>query len=214
MSQNGENGEHFKHQADVSAQRIARVYAESLLNAAQERNEADTVFDQLDSLVTDLFKADPALEAFLASGAFSRLQKASLIQSVFEKRASELFFNFLMVLNQHDRLDLIRVIRDAYRDFLDQRARRMRVRVRSAVPLSGEETTRLNQELRDTLHLEPVLDTEIDPDLIGGLVVQVGDWVYDGSVRTRLETLRNQLIARSSHEIQTRRDSFSIAGGN
>ena len=55
---------------------------------------------------------------------------------------------------------------------------------------------------------EPVLDARVDPDLLGGLMVQVGDWLYDASVRTRLERIRNQLIERSSHAIQSQTRSF------
>ena len=59
-----------------------------------------------------------------------------------------------------------------------------------------------------------MLATKIDPDLLGGLVVRVGDWLYDASVRTQLETIRNQIIARSSHEIQSGRNRFSSPNGD
>jgi F-type H+-transporting ATPase subunit delta len=120
-----------------------------------------------------------------------------------------LFLNFLLVLNHHDRLDLLRPICDAYRGLRDQRARRIRIQVRSAAPLDDGQRDRLQRELQETFHLEPILETEIDPELLGGMLVRVGDWVYDASVRTQLETIRNQLIARSSHEIQSGRNRFS-----
>ena len=69
-------------------------------------------------------------------------------------------------------------------------------------------------QLRDLWQREPILESAVDPDLLGGLVVQVGDWLYDASVRTQLETLRNQLITRSSHEIQSGRDRFSSPVGD
>ena len=56
---------------------------------------------------------------------------------------------------------------------------------------------------------EPIVERQVDPDLLGGLQVRVGDWVFDASVRTQLNNLRNQIIAESSHAIQTRRDRFS-----
>ena len=59
------------------------------------------------------------------------------------------------------------------------------------------------------LRREPVLELTVDPTLLGGLVVRVGDNLFDGSVRTRIDTLRKQLIERSSHEIQSGRDRFS-----
>jgi len=57
-------------------------------------------------------------------------------------------------------------------------------------------------------HVEPVLQETVDPDLLGGMVVRILDWVYDASVRARLQMLRNQLIERSSHGIQSGRDRF------
>jgi F-type H+-transporting ATPase subunit delta len=209
------NGEQqFDYHADVSAQRIAKVYAEALLNSAEKRHETDAVAEQLDSLIDDIFSADPEFEKLLASGAVGRDQKAELIQRVFGHRAGELFLNFLMVLNEHERLNLLRAIRHAFRDLRDERARRVRVQVRSAVPLGDDQRDRLTRELHETFHLEPVLEAAVDPDLLGGLVVRVGDWVYDASVRTRLQTIRNQLIERSSYEIQSGRNRFSTPGGN
>ncbi len=61
------------------------------------------------------------------------------------------------------------------------------------------------------IHATPVITLEVDPALIGGLVVQVGDAVYDASVRNRLERLRGRLIERKTHEIQSRRDHFSYS---
>jgi F-type H+-transporting ATPase subunit delta len=209
MSRNGE--QQLEHIADVSAQRVARVYAEALLNAAEKRNEVDGTFDELDSLTRDVFRADPLFAEFLASGAVGRDQKQAVLQSVFGRRASELFLNFLLVLNEHERLGLLHAIRAEYQDLRDQRARRLRVQVQSPVPLPEDQRQRLLQELRNTFQLEPILEIALEPDLLGGLVVRVGDWVYDASVRTQLETLRNQIIARSSYEIQSRRNRFSIA---
>ena len=117
--------------------------------------------------------------------------------------------NFLLVLNDHDRLELLRSIRLSYRDLLEERTGKVRVLVRSAVPLPEDQKERLLRELGDTLHREPVLDMTVDPELLGGLVVQVGDWLYDASVKNRLETIRDDLVQRSSHEVQVGRDRFS-----
>jgi F-type H+-transporting ATPase subunit delta len=194
--------------ADVSAQRVARVYAEALLNAADKHGQGDAVLDELQALIQEVFSADPRLETFLSGGVISRRAKADAIRSVFQNRASATFLNFLLVLNDHERLELLRPVLAAYRALRDERARRIRVRVQTAVPLPDDQRQRLLHELREVFHLEPVLDEQVDPDLLGGMVVRVGDWLYDASVRTRLETLQNQVIARSSHEIQSRRDRF------
>ena len=75
----------------------------------------------------------------------------------------------------------------------------------------NEFQARLRVELQKKFQHEPVLILHVDPTILGGLKVRVGDTVYDSTVRTRLNNLRNQLIARSSHEIQSRRDRFSSA---
>ena len=69
----------------------------------------------------------------------------------------------------------------------------------SAVPLTDAQLGRLRDNLKKSLKAEPVLDARTNPDVLGGLVVQVGDRVYDSSVRTRLETLRTHLMASGSH---------------
>ena len=204
----------FHPTADVGAQRVARVYAEALLKAAEKQGQVEDVLDELATLVGEVFRKDPQFEEFLASGAIGRDRKAQVIRGVFEHRASSVFFNFLMVLNNHDRLGLLRPIRAAYQELYDERARRIRVVVRTAVPLPDDQRARLQQELHDTFHLEPVLETRVDPDLLGGMVVRVGDWLYDASVRTQIENLRNQLIARSSYEIQSGRNRFSAPDGD
>jgi F-type H+-transporting ATPase subunit delta len=199
---------------DVGTQRVARVYAEALLGAATQQGKADEVLEEFETLVGPVFHADLNFEAFFASGAIGRDRKAQVIHSLFDGKASDVFINGLLVLNDHERLDLLRPIAQAYREMRDQRAGRMRVQVSSAIPLAEDQQEKLRQELRAAFDKEPILDVQVDPDLLGGMVVRVGDWLYDHSVRTQLESIRHQLIARSSYEIQSGRDRFSTPVGN
>jgi len=199
----------FRPAANIQEQRIARVYAEALLNAAEQRGAVDEVRDELHELVEETFRRQPDFEAFLASGATSKNVRRQVLESVFKGKSSELLFNTLMVLNEHDRLSLLRALALTYNQMLDQRRQRIPVRVTTAVPLTEAQTNRLLVFLRDRLRLEPILQTGIDPAILGGMMVRVGDWLFDGSVRNELETIRKQLMARSSHEIQSRRDRFS-----
>lgn len=184
-------------EATGATARLARVYAEALMAAAGD--QADAIGDDLDALVGDVLGEHPDAERFLASGAVNRKTKAAVLEAAFGGGVSDTLRNFLGVLNRNSRLGLLRAIAAAYRKLRDEAAGRVRVAVTSAVPLSDDQLTKLKTTLADRLRAEPVLDARADPDLLGGLVVQVGDRVYDSSVRTRLNSLRTHLMASGSY---------------
>lgn len=198
-------------QTDVSrmAGRIRRAYAEALLNVAEKQGEADAVGEQFASLLKDIFPHVPGLEQTLDSPAVGKAHKDELISAVFGGRATPLFLNFLRLLNQKDRLGLLRLIAVAYRSLRDERANRIRVLVETAGPLTDGQRETLQKTLADRIGKTPVLVVREKPELIGGMVVHVADRVYDTSVRTRLQTLRNQLTDRGTHAIQSGRNRFS-----
>jgi F-type H+-transporting ATPase subunit delta len=198
--------------ADVTAQRVARVYAAALVKAADKAGAVDEVHDDLTALIENVFNTNPHLEEFLASSAIGKHEKARVLQHAFEHRTGAVFYNFLMVLNEHERLGLLRPVLTSLRAILDERARRIRVRVQTATPLPPDQRDALLHRLREGMRFEPVLEEQVDPSLLGGLVLHVGDLKYDASVRTRLETIRNQILEKGSHEIQSRRDRFSADG--
>ena len=78
-------------------------------------------------------------------------------------------------------------------------------------PLSDAQADELRQAIGRATGLDPVLRPTVDEALLGGMIVQIGDQVFDSSVRTRIEAIRNHLLARSSYEIQTGRDRFSYS---
>jgi len=192
---------------DDETRSVSRVYAEALYKAAETANDVDGVLGDVESLVGGVFKADPGLEAYLTSGT-NRERKGEAIKKAFDGRATPTFVNFLAVLNTHERLAMVRPIAGAFRTLFDRRHKRVAVDVQSAVPLTDDERSRLVADIRDVADIEPILHETIDPAILGGLIVKVRDWVYDASVRTRLETIKDQLIERSSHGIERGRDRF------
>jgi F-type H+-transporting ATPase subunit delta len=203
------NPDYLNVDVDEGTQRLSRIYAEALERAAGDPGKADGMLGDLEALLGQLLGPHPEFRELLTSGAVPRTAKGQLIERAFRGKTDDLFVNFLQVLNRNNRLGLLPAIYRSYRDLADRRHNRVRVKVRSAVPLTDPEQDRLRRQLHAQLHQDPVLEPAVDPDLLGGLVVQVGDQVYDSSVRTRLETVRNQLLARSSYEIQRGRDRFS-----
>jgi F-type H+-transporting ATPase subunit delta len=185
---------------DIDVLRVARVYAEALLNGAEKEGNVGDIWDQFAALTRGAGDADPV--ALLTSTAIPRARRGEVIRMVFTGKVDDLLLNFLMVLHDHDRLGILRAIASVFHELMDERARRVQVRVSSAVPLTDPERQQVKDLARRRFELEPILIEAVDPGLLGGLRIQVGDQVIDATVRTRLESLKNQLLARSSHAIR------------
>jgi F-type H+-transporting ATPase subunit delta len=192
----------------ATQQQVARVYATALLNEVWKRIRGQETLDELEGLV-QLLHERPDFATYLHDPSVSRETRAAVLHKAFDGRVSDLVVDFLMILNEHDRLgNLFPTVR-AFRQMYEERQNRQRVQVRSAKPLAEEQLNRLLGELRQFMSRDPVLETRIDPELLGGFVVKVGDWLYDASVRTQLQAIRNRVTERSSYEIQSGRDRFS-----
>src|SRR5438132_1266157 len=115
---NAADGQQEHLAADVGAEKIARVYAEALLTEAAKVNLAQEILEDLDFLVDQVFQANPEVEEFLTGGGLRRESRAALLKKAFADQTSQLFLNFLFVLNDHDRLHLIRSVLRLYRQLL------------------------------------------------------------------------------------------------
>lgn len=198
---------------DPSAKAVARVYAVAFLDAAGEAKLTESL-EEFTSFHEEVLLKNPEFEQLLMSEMTSSDEKIGLIQRVAEPRASQAFTNFLLVLARHGRLELLPLILAEGRSEYENRTGKSRVQVKSAVPLSDEQLGRIKNRLQDALSSEPILMPSVDQKLLGGLVIQVGDTVYDGSLRTRLRDLQQRLRERYLNEIQSGRDRFSSPEGN
>src|SRR5438309_6586041 len=181
-----------------SERRVAKVYADALLAVADQRGQAEEIARELRAIVAEVYSKSPEVEASLSSPVVKRSAKLPVLEHAFKNNVSDLLFDFLVVLNGKDRLGLVRHVAAAYRDQLDEQAKRVRVAVRSAVPLTDAQTEQLKQTITQATGLEPIIQPKVDESLLGGMIVQVGDRVFDSSVRYQIENIRNQLLARSS----------------
>ncbi len=197
---------------DPSAQAIARTYADALLDAAG--SGTTEVLEELTSFVDDVLAKLPELREVLFSRVIGRDEKIHLIDRVFSARTSPIVANFLRVLARHDRLELVPLISREARLRQETRSGKQRVKIKTAMPLSDQSRDRIRQRLAESLPFEPILETQVDPSLIGGIVIRVGDTVYDSSLATRVKQLRERFKQRSLHEIQSGRDRFSSPEGN
>lgn len=198
---------------DPSAKAVARVYSEAYLDAAKSIG-VENPLEEFTSFHDEVIAPNPDFFQLLAAQFTSRADKEGIINRVVRPRASELFTHFLIVLTRNDRLDLLPLILSECWAEQERRAGQQRVEVQSAVELSEQQLGDIRERLKSVLNIEPIVVPRIDPHLVGGLVIRVGDTIYDGSLKTRLRMLAHRLRERYLHEIQSGRDRFSSSEGN
>lgn len=194
---------------------IARTYAIAYLDAAGAAglSEADAA-GELRSLVVDGFRELPELRDVLCSNTHSVERVIPFIDQALGNRVGPLVVNFLKVLARHDRLPLLPVIENQVERVWETRTGRKRVQVSTAIPLSDELAASLRQEIQGKFGFDPIVEAVVDPALLGGLTLRIGDTVYDGSLKSRVQQLHTRLRERCLHEIQRGRDRFSSPEGN
>ena len=201
-------------ESDVGVEHIADVYAHALLAATENAGQTRAALEDFDAVVTEVLDRFSKLEDVLASILVSPDEKSALIDRLLGGRASPLLVIFLKVVARHGRLDCLRAIHRQTHAAFDKLRNRIPVRLSTAEPMSAEAVEHIAESLRVKLSGEPIFEHETDPALIGGAVLRIGDTVYDGSIANQLHNLRQQMIDRTAHEIQSRRDRFRHSAGN
>jgi F-type H+-transporting ATPase subunit delta len=173
---------------------IAKNYAETLLELAQRAGDLRGWGEMLDQ-VADAMETDRRLRTFLESPRISAQRKNEILQKAYGAQLPRNFLRFLQALVSHRRQMLIPVIAHAYHDLVDQVEGRVHASV--TVARAAEESDRdvITKQLSRVLGKQVVPHFHVNADILGGVVVRVGDTVLDGSVRRRLATLRTKMLA-------------------
>jgi ATP synthase F1 delta subunit len=170
---------------------IAEVYARSLFEVADEQDRLDPIHDQL-AQFADALAANRDMAIFLFSPYFSADEKKDgLHRSV--HGAEPIFMNFLEALIERHRMPAIYRIRTRFDDLWDKANRLMPVEVTSAVALDPEVVESLGRRIGEQTGNEIELSSKVDPDILGGIVLRVGNFIMDASIRSRLEQLRREV---------------------
>jgi len=168
----------------------ARRYAEAAFAVARESGTLDDWEEQLAAVTAIL--ADSSLNRAFTSPVVPRARKEEMILAAFPEMESRVR-NFLVLLVRQDRLDLLSDILTIFRALLNEHRGIQVVEVTTAEPLDLSSRDAVAGRLAQFLGRQVVIETRVDPDIIGGLVARIGDQVLDGSVRGRLERLRATL---------------------
>ena len=172
----------------------ALAYAQSLLELANERKQAEPIGQEL-AAVRQLVEENPSFAEILTNPSVSIDERARLLDKVFRHKASDLVFNTLGVLNRKNRLRLIAQISRGYDDLLDEQLGKVEVDLTVAQKLTPEQLEQARQRVGKALGREAVVHQYVDPDVLGGVVLRVGDKLIDASVRYQLKALKEQLLA-------------------
>ena len=177
----------------IGGSTIARRYARAVFALGEETSDPQTMLDELNDLLESA-TVMPELGKVVFTPLHPRAERRAVVADLARRLDhSDEMRAFAMLLVDKNRMSLLPEIRDALRDLVEQAAGRMRARVTSARKLERKELDGLRRALSKRTKAVIDLETEIDPDLIGGVVVRVGDLLLDGSLRTQLDSLRGSL---------------------
>ena len=174
----------------MAKQLSGRRYAQAIFDLALENNQVEQWGDDL-AVVAEAFQ-DAGFTALMKHADMSSANKLAATASVLAG-VNAMVRNLVDLLVSKNSVDSIAGVYTGYTELLDRHLGRQRVEVTTAVPLESAETERISAFVTGLARQEVVLTTKVDESIIGGLVIQIGDRLLDGSTKARLDGLRNKL---------------------
>jgi F-type H+-transporting ATPase subunit delta len=178
----------------VRSETIARNYAEALFDLGERSGQAVRYADLIDALAAAV-ETTPSIQAVLMSPRVPKAAKARLLAAAFPNVPRE-FVLFLQALVKRGRQYLLREIATEYHNLLDIKFNRVRAGVTLAHPADEALQRSIAEALSRQLGKEVLPSFSVDPEILGGTIVRVGERIHDGSIRRRLIKLRRHLLAR------------------
>jgi F-type H+-transporting ATPase subunit delta len=190
-----------KH-VDIASDRVAKIYAQAVVEAADAAGCRREVLAELGTLARGVLPQVPEAAAVFASPKVPAEEKARIIDRLTAGRMTATTVNALHVLARHGRLGLLGAVVEAAERLADERDGRKQATFTTAVPLDPAEQARIVAETEQALSASLTPAFVVDPTIIGGLVVRVGDTIYDQSVATGLARIGGRIQQRNIHAIQ------------
>ncbi len=194
---------------DDESMHVGPIYAKALLAAVGSSGNVDSIMEQFHSLIHDVFDRQPVLEMALANPKLASDEKIRVLDKAFAGKMDATLLKFLKVVSRRGRLNSIRGIYHAAASLRDEAIGRVRVLVTTAQPLDAAAVSSLKTKLETLFKKEVAITTKVDAAVLGGLIVRVGDMVFDGSVDGQLKLLKKATLAKA--EIAIREKLSSLA---
>lgn len=196
---------------DPDRELLAGTYAQALLGAAEKAGVAPRVMEELHSLVEDVLDKLPGLERLLTAPRIQVEEKLRVLDTAFAQRMVPVLLNFLKVVARHGRLDCLRHIQAAAHTQYNHRQGRVDVIVETAAPVSAVLRSELQQRLTGLLRRQVEIHWRVNADLLGGLIVRVGDTVYDGSLEHGLRAMQRDVLNQAAQVIRDSLPRFVVS---
>ncbi|HPC22988.1 MAG TPA: ATP synthase F1 subunit delta [Phycisphaerae bacterium] len=180
---------------------IAKVYADALFDLAKAAGTIDKIGAELQELASFQVQ-EPQFAEFLSSQVIDDDERERSLERMFRGRVDDTLLDTLQVMNQHGRIGLLPQLLRAFVLRIEEDRGQVEVRAISAVELSGVEQADVQTLAAQLTGRQPLMDYRIDPSIIGGLVLEVGGYRYDDSVRHNLDALRRRMLERSSRGLK------------
>lgn len=177
----------------LNKEEIGRRYARALFEYAGEERQYEPILEELLQL-EQVYQQIPDLKNIFSDARLSVLKKQKLVD-LMQQNVSPIMQRFLQLLFDYQRLDILPEVVTAYQQRFDQMTKTYHAVITSAVDLDDQQVTRLQAALATRLGANQVLvETKVDPEIVGGIITQIGDQIVDGSIRTRLQHLNQVLL--------------------
>ncbi len=172
---------------------IAKRYARAFFELAEEENKLEQYYNEL-NLFSSIMKQNKDLNGFLVNPIFEQEDKKRVLEQVISKLSlSPMTINFLKLLIDKKRIDALADIESCYRQQMDEVLKKLRATVKTAFPLSEEMLAYVTSGLEKMTGKQVEVTVETDESLLGGIMIGLGDTLYDGSIKSQLNNMRNLL---------------------
>lgn len=180
--------------SELKTDTVGRVYAEALLELASEQDVVDLLADQVQDLLP-LITENSELHRLFTNPAIGDAERAGMVQRVFEGKVHPLLYKMLRVLGDKGRLGSLPSVAAGYLLAVAEQRGQVEVIAYVASPLDGGDSVRVAEQIGGALGKTVTLTQKVDPSLIGGMKIKVGDQLIDASVASQLRNMKNKMVA-------------------
>ena len=196
---------------NIGRRQIAGVYANAILGAAQSSNSTDVVLEEFGGFVREVVGAQPKFQALLESPRVKSEEKIQLLDKVLSGKVSQVTLRFLKVVAEHGRLDCLDEIYEEARRLYNESKGIVQVVVTTAEPIESHDVSAIRDALGQKFGAPLDLEMKVDPKMIGGVVVRIGDKLFDGSVAQKLRSLREDAVKNTVKQMREATDKFATS---